>query len=50
MRCISEIENIEEKFEDDKVHGPDVEDLFYMSLKVKKKSTTLLPPPYAFME
>ena len=37
LRCISEIENIEEKFEDDKVHGPDVEDLFYMSLKVKIK-------------
>ena len=36
LRCISEIENIEEKF-DDKVHGPDVEDLFYMSLKVKIK-------------
>ena len=34
---ISKIENIEEKFEDDKVHGPDVEDLFYMSLKVKIK-------------
>ena len=43
LRCISEIENIEEKFEDDKVHGPDVEDLFYLSLKLKKKSTT--PPP-----
>ena len=43
--CISEIEAIEEKFEDDDVHGPNSEALWYLSLKVKKKSTTPPPPP-----
>ena len=33
------LKKFEEKFEDDKVHGPDVEDLFYMSLKVKIKES-----------
>ena len=38
----------EEKFENDYAYGPDVEALWYLSLKVKikkKKSTTLPPPP-----
>ena len=46
--CISEIETIEEKFENDNdAHGPDVETLWYLSLKVKikKESTTPPPPP-----
>ena len=43
--CISEIESIEEKLENDDAHGPDVEALWYLSLKVKEKSTT--PPPPA---
>ena len=42
--CVSEIEAIEEKFEDNDVHGPNSEALWYLSLKVKKKSTTLPPP------
>ena len=33
----SEIEVIEEKLEDDKVHGLNIEALWYMSLKVKFK-------------
>ena len=35
----SELETIEEKFEDDDAHGPDAEDLWYLSLKAKIKRT-----------
>ena len=35
--CASELETIEEKFEDDDAHGLDAEDLWYLSLKVKIK-------------
>ena len=37
--CTSELETIEEKFEDDDAHGPDAEDLWYLSLKAKIKRT-----------
>ena len=36
--CASELETTEEKFEDDDAHGPDIEALWYMSLKVKIKA------------
>jgi len=35
--CTSELETIEEKFEDDDAHGPYAEDLWYLSLKAKIK-------------
>ena len=35
--CASELETIEEKFEDDDAHGPDAECLWDLSLKVKIK-------------
>ena len=45
--CVASVKlkALKKKLENDDAHGPDVEALWYLSLKVKEKSTT--PPPPA---